>query len=103
MKEKITNLHEVRRDNNANQGGGSKLIIRTFGGTEDVNKTMTVYEYGGEMIIVDCGIVINPTPNNIITPPMSINNVGVSPRNTTPPINENIGSNNKNGATFPTL
>jgi ribonuclease J len=56
MKEKITNLHEVRRDNNANQGGGSKLIIRTFGGTEDVNKTMTVYEYGGEMIIVDCGI-----------------------------------------------
>jgi hypothetical protein len=49
------------------------------------------------------GTVINPTPNNIMAPPKSINNVGSSPRNTAPPNSENIGSNNKYGATFPTL
>ncbi len=35
---------------------GSKLTIRTLGGTENVNKNLTVYEYGNDIILVDCGI-----------------------------------------------
>ena len=34
----------------------SKLIIRTIGSTEGVNKAFTVYEYEDEMIVADCGI-----------------------------------------------
>ena len=34
----------------------SKLIVRTIGSTEGVNKAFTIYEYEDEMIIVDCGI-----------------------------------------------
>jgi ribonuclease J len=48
-------------DKNAveNKAQGSKKIpLKTImiGGTESVNKNMTVYEYGDELIVVDCGI-----------------------------------------------
>ena len=33
-----------------------KLIIRTIGSTEDVQKALTIYEYEDELIFVDCGI-----------------------------------------------
>jgi len=33
-----------------------KLIIRTIGSTEGVNKAFTIYEYDDEIFIVDCGI-----------------------------------------------
>jgi len=46
MKENIRSLGNITK----------KLIIRPIGGTEDVNKTLTVYEYDDDIIIVDCGI-----------------------------------------------
>ena len=36
--------------------GNTPLKIIMMGGTESVNKNLTVYEYGDEIIIVDCGI-----------------------------------------------
>ena len=38
--------------------GSKKIPLKTImiGGTESVNKNMTVYEYGDEIIVVDCGI-----------------------------------------------
>lgn len=43
------------------QKGGAEsskpiLKIITIGGTEKVNKNLTVYEYGNDIIVVDCGI-----------------------------------------------
>lgn len=47
--EKINTLSSDMTDTN-------KLVVRIIGGTEDVNKNLYVYEYGDEMLIVDCGI-----------------------------------------------
>ena len=33
-----------------------KLKIIPLGGLDEIGKNMTVYEYGGEIIIVDCGM-----------------------------------------------
>lgn len=49
--EKISSLSLDNKNNNEN-----KLIIRTLGTTEGVNKAFTTYEYADELFIVDCGI-----------------------------------------------
>ena len=33
-----------------------KLKIIPLGGLNEIGKNMTVYEYGGEIIVVDCGM-----------------------------------------------
>ena len=33
-----------------------KLKIIPLGGLNEIGKNMTVYEYGGELIVVDCGM-----------------------------------------------
>ena len=33
-----------------------KLKIIPLGGLDEIGKNMTVYEYGGEIIVVDCGM-----------------------------------------------
>ena len=33
-----------------------KMKIIPLGGLNEIGKNMTVYEYGGEMIVVDCGL-----------------------------------------------
>ena len=47
-KQKISSLVDYVRDDSV------KIIM--IGGTEKVNKNMTVYEQGDEIIVVDCGI-----------------------------------------------
>jgi ribonuclease J len=44
--------------NNPNNGFNSKPVLKiiTIGGTDSVNKNLTVYEYKDEIIVVDCGI-----------------------------------------------
>ena len=34
-----------------------KLKISPLGGLNEIGKNMTAYEYGGEIIVVDCGTV----------------------------------------------
>ncbi|NCC77589.1 MAG: MBL fold metallo-hydrolase, partial [Clostridia bacterium] len=38
------------------QTGSARLKVIPLGGMREIGKNMTVYEYGDEMIIVDCGI-----------------------------------------------
>ena len=33
-----------------------KMKITPLGGLNEIGKNMTVYEHGGEMIVVDCGL-----------------------------------------------
>ena len=33
-----------------------KMKIIPLGGLDEIGKNMTVYEHGGEMIVVDCGM-----------------------------------------------
>ena len=33
-----------------------KMKIIPLGGLDEIGKNMTVYEYGGELIVVDCGM-----------------------------------------------
>ena len=33
-----------------------KMKIIPLGGLDEIGKNMTVYEYGGEIIVVDCGM-----------------------------------------------
>ena len=33
-----------------------KLKIIPLGGLDEIGKNMTVYEYGGEIVVVDCGM-----------------------------------------------
>ena len=33
-----------------------QLKIIPLGGLDEIGKNMTVYEYGGEIIVVDCGM-----------------------------------------------
>lgn len=44
--------------NNQSNGFNSKPVLKiiTIGGTDSVNKNLTVYEYKDEIIVVDCGI-----------------------------------------------
>ena len=35
-----------------------KLKIIPLGGLNEIGKNMTAYEYGGEIIVVDCGMEI---------------------------------------------
>lgn len=41
--------------NQSNLGGTGELKIITLGGTTSVTKNMTVYEYGNDIVVVDCG------------------------------------------------
>ena len=38
-----------------------KLKIIPLGGLNEIGKNMTAYEYGGEIIIVDCGMAFPAT------------------------------------------
>src|SRR3989304_8952159 len=46
----------MNTNNNIQSGGKPKLKIITLSGTEAVTKNMTIYEYGDDLIAVDCGI-----------------------------------------------
>ena len=37
-----------------------KLKIIPLGGLNEIGKNMTAYEYGGEIIVVDCGMAFPP-------------------------------------------
>ena len=47
-------FYNVKENKNSNLKDPLKIIL--IGGTEKVNKNLTVYEYKNEIIIVDCGI-----------------------------------------------
>ena len=36
-----------------------KLKIIPLGGLDEIGKNMTAYEYGGEIIVVDCGMAFS--------------------------------------------
>ena len=50
--------YEMRNNNENTQESAHKPVLKVImiGGTEKVNKNLTVYEYGDDMIVVDCGI-----------------------------------------------
>lgn len=50
--------YDMKRKNENTQEHSNRPVLKVImiGGTEKVNKNMTVYEYGDEMIVVDCGI-----------------------------------------------
>ena len=50
------NINNMNTNNNIQSGGKPKLKIITLSGTEAVTKNMTIYEYGDDLIAVDCGI-----------------------------------------------
>ena len=50
--------YEMRKNDENTQENTHKPVLKVImiGGTEKVNKNLTVYEYGDDMIVVDCGI-----------------------------------------------
>lgn len=50
--------YDMKRKNENIQEHSNRPVLKVImiGGTEKVNKNMTVYEYGDEIIVVDCGI-----------------------------------------------
>lgn len=46
----------ANRPDAAKQPAGARLKVIPLGGMREIGKNMTVYEYGDDMIIVDCGI-----------------------------------------------
>jgi ribonuclease J len=40
----------------AGRSGSPRLKVIPLGGMREIGKNMTVYEYGDDLIIVDCGI-----------------------------------------------
>ena len=46
----------ARRKNNSNHNH-SKLKIIPLGGVDEIGKNMTVFEYGDDIIVVDCGLI----------------------------------------------
>ena len=54
---KIANLKPVQNNqNNFNNAPKENLKIIPIGGIEEIGKNMTVFEYGNEIVIVDCGL-----------------------------------------------
>ena len=45
-----------------------KLKIIPLGGLDEIGKNMTVYECGGEIIVVDCGMAFPGTTCTASTP-----------------------------------
>lgn len=62
MKNNMNNSLSNNSNNNRNFNGernhpqNSSLKVIMIGGTEKVNKNLTVYEYRGDIVVVDCGI-----------------------------------------------
>src|SRR3990167_7930427 len=50
---KFTNIEKTKQNVDSDQRA---LKIITLSGTESVTKNMTIYEYGDDLIAVDCGI-----------------------------------------------
>ena len=50
--------YDMKKNTENTQESSHKPVLKVImiGGTEQVNKNMTVYEYGDEIVVVDCGI-----------------------------------------------
>ena len=50
------NNQNTKRRNNSKQANAAPVKITFLGGLNEIGKNITVYEYGSDMIVVDCGL-----------------------------------------------